>query len=205
MEAADRVTDAYDRIAPMWRADRLGAREPFRERALVDRLVAPLPPGARILDVGCGCGEPVAADLASRGFAVTGLDGAARMLDLARRAVPAATFLLGDLRVAHPGGPFHAVVAWDVVFHLPRADHPAVFARFRSWLRPGGRLLLSLGGSGEEGFTSRMHGETFFYSAHEPAVALGQLERAGLRVEDWEVDEPSSRGHVAVLAVHEPA
>src|SRR5262249_16281640 len=57
------------------------------------------------------------------------------------------------------------------------------------------------GGSGDAGFTSEMHGETFFYSGHEPREALQLLAAAGFEVEHWEVDDPSSRGHIAVLAV----
>src|SRR5262245_35224225 len=105
MRNADQVTAAYDRIAPLWRADRAGTPESFRERRLVDRLVAPLPPGARVLDVGCGCGEPIAAYLAARGFAVSGLDGSARQIESARVAVPGAAFVHGDMRAADPGGP----------------------------------------------------------------------------------------------------
>jgi hypothetical protein len=48
-----------------------------------------------------------------------------------------------------------------------------------------------------------MHGETFFYSAHAPSEALRLLEGVGFRVEHWEVDDPSSRGHIAVLAVRD--
>src|SRR5262245_38080642 len=117
MGTADGVTEAYDRIASAWQADRRATGVLCGARLLA-RLLDPLPAAARVLDVGCGCGEPVAAYLASRGFRVTGLDGSARMLEFARRAVPAATFLLGDMRVADPGGPFDAVVAWDSVFHL---------------------------------------------------------------------------------------
>jgi cyclopropane fatty-acyl-phospholipid synthase-like methyltransferase len=194
-----RVPEAYDRIAERWRADRL-ATSGLRERRFVDRLIEPLRPGARVLDVGCGCGAPIAAYLAGRGMQVTGLDGSARLLRYARELLPGATFVHGDMRTAEAGGGYDAVVAWDSVFHVPRGDHAALFGRFRSWLRPGGRLLLSLGGSGDEGFTSEMHGEAFFYSGHEPAEALGLLEAAGLAVEHWEVDDPSSRGHIAVLA-----
>src|SRR5262245_66075362 len=48
-----------------------------------------------------------------------GLDGSARMLELARRAVPGAVFRHGDIRTAEVGGPFDAIVAWDSVFHIP--------------------------------------------------------------------------------------
>lgn len=203
MTDVDETIRAYDRIAQAWRNARVAGSADFRERALLDRLVLPLPPDAQILDVGCGCGEPITAYLAERGVEVVGLDGSARMLDLARRAVPKATFVLGEMRTADPGGPFDAVVAWDSVFHIPRTDHRNVFARFGSWLRPGGRLLVSLGGSGEAAFTSQMHGETFFYDGHEPSEALRIIESTGFRIEHWEVDDPSSHGHIAVLAVRE--
>jgi trans-aconitate methyltransferase len=194
------VAEAYDRVAEAWQAARQAARDHFRERRFLDALTTPLRPGARVLDVGCGCGVPTAAYLDGQGFRVTGLDASARLLELARRAVPGATFVHGDMRVAEPGGPVDALVVWDSVFHLPRPDHAALFGRFRSWLRPGGRLLVSLGGSDGE-FTSEMLGATFYYSGHDPEVAIHLLEASGIEVEHWEVDDPSPRGHVAVLGV----
>ena len=200
MNPLDAVTKAYDRIAEAWRDSRTTGAAQFPERRLLDQVTTSLLPAAEILDVGCGCGEPIAAYLAGRGFRVVGLDGSERMIDLARKAVPGVEFLLGDMRTAEPGGPFDAIVAWDSVFHIPRSEHPGVFARFRSWLRPSGQLLVSLGGSHSDGFTSEMHGETFFYSGDEPEEALQVLEHAGFRVDHWEVDNPSSRGHIAVIA-----
>ncbi|MFP3940351.1 MAG: class I SAM-dependent methyltransferase [Thermoanaerobaculia bacterium] len=192
--------NAYDRVAEAWSAERRERASPrFRERWLVDRLVDPLSPGANVLDVGCGCGEPIGGYLARSGFRVTGVDLSPRMIGLARRSLSEATFVVGDMRRIDPGGPFDALVAWDSVFHVPRAEHAAVFDRFRSWLRPGGRFLVSLGGSEGE-FTASMLGETFFYSSHEPSTAIRLLESCGFEVEHWEVDDPSSRGHVAILA-----
>src|SRR5262249_42097188 len=147
MTEAERVTEAYDRIADVWRDDRVATATNFRERGLLDRLIAPLQPNACVLDVGCGCGVPIARYLADCGLRVTGLDSSVRMLDLARQAVPRAVFLHGDMRTTEVDGLFDAIVAWDSVFHIPRSEHAAVFRRLRSWLRPGGRLLMSLGGS----------------------------------------------------------
>jgi trans-aconitate methyltransferase len=196
----DDVIPAYDRIAEAWRAARVATAATFRERPWVDRLALPLPPGARVLDAGCGCGVPITAHLVGLQFQVVGLDGSARLLELARAAVPGARFVLGDMRNADPGGPFDAIVAWDSVFHLPRGEHQEVFRRFRSWLQPGGRLLVSLGGSADAELRSQMHGATFFYSAHAPTEALRLLEGVGFRIEHWELDDASSRGHIAVVA-----
>lgn len=191
------VLMSYDRIAEQWHRSR-GAMQPSLERLLGEAL-ADLPAVAAVLDVGCGSGVPVAAWLAARGHRVTGIDASGRLLEIASREVPTATFVLGDMRVAEPGGPFDAIVAWDSVFHIPRIDHATVFARFARWLRPGGALVLSLGGSEWEG-TSEMHGETFFYSGFAPDDSLRVLRGAGFEVRRAEIDDPSSRGHLAVLA-----
>ena len=203
-EPPDGATTAlppYDAIADLWRRDRLATS--FRERRFLERLIDGLPEGARVLDLGCGCGEPVGRFLARAGLEVTGIDASERLLEHARRALPGATLILGDMRTVEVDGPFDAIVAWDSVFHLPRDDHAALYRRMAGWLRPGGRLLLSLGGSGAPDFMSEMHGVPFFYSGHEPDEAVALLEGAGLRVEHREVDDPTSRGHLAILAVRE--
>ncbi|MBV9879682.1 MAG: class I SAM-dependent methyltransferase [Gemmatirosa sp.] len=188
---------AYDRIAERWATARTTL--PRALELLLARALEPLLPAAAVLDVGCGSGVPVARWLAARGYRVTGIDASARLLAQARQAVPTATFHCADLRTAAPGGPFDALVAWDVVFHVPRAEHAAVFARFAAWLRPGGRLVLSLGGSAWEG-TSEMHGETFFYSGHSPERSLRLLQEAGFEICESAIDDPRSRGHLAIVA-----
>lgn len=199
---ATHVPQAYDNIAEKWQKERAtAAQKGFRERQFLDQLTVPLHRGAAVLDVGCGCGMPIMDYLIGRGFQLTGLDASVRMLVLARAVAPDATLIQGDVRTAEPGSTFDAIVAWDSIFHIPRGDHSAIFNKFRSWLKPGGRLLVSLGGSASEDFTSEMFGETFYYSGHDPSEALTILKEAGFEVEHWEVDDSSSRGHIAILAV----
>ena len=188
---------SYDRIAERWSADRTSLAPALV--ALLTRALGAIPPAPSVLDVGCGSGVPIARWLVARGCRVTGVDASARLLELAARAVPTATLLHGDLREVDPGGPFDVLVAWDSVFHVPRAEHAAVFARFSRWLRPEGALVMSLGGSAWEG-TSDMHDETFFYSGHAPDESRRLLAAAGFDVMHAEIDDPTSRGHLAVLA-----
>jgi SAM-dependent methyltransferase len=76
---------------------------------LVDAL--PLPPGARILDVGCGPGRH-AHSLAARGFEVVGVDISQRFVDLAAANAPAgATFVRGDARELTFDREFDAVIS----------------------------------------------------------------------------------------------
>jgi cyclopropane fatty-acyl-phospholipid synthase-like methyltransferase len=188
---------AYDAVAPRWRSAR--GPLPAHTAALFDRFLGALDAGASVLDVGCGSGVPVGRLLAERGFRLTGLDTSAALLAQARENVPGATFVHGDMRVVTLAGSFDAIIAWDSVFHVPRADHAAVFARFAQWLRPQGGLLLSLGGSAWEG-RAPMLGEEFFYSGWTPEKSLALIADAGFEVLHSEIDDPSSRGHLAVLA-----
>jgi cyclopropane fatty-acyl-phospholipid synthase-like methyltransferase len=132
------------------------------------------------------------------------------MLEIARREVPSGQFIHADMVDVEFDEQFSAIVAWDSAFHVERKYHAALYRKFADLLVTGGRLLLSVGGSNStgvtsdesdaEGFTSEMFGHTFFYSGFEPGVARELLEAAGFEIELWEIDDPSSRGHIAVIA-----
>jgi cyclopropane fatty-acyl-phospholipid synthase-like methyltransferase len=195
------VSSAYDRSAERWRATRSLELSPVVTR-LLEIALEGVAANARVLDVGCGAGVPLARALVARGFRVTGLDFSDRLLNIARAEVPTASFVHGDMRTIPSreiGDDYDLIVAWDSVFHVPRADHAAVFGRLASWLRPGGRLLLSVGGSAWEG-TSEMLGETFFYSGFDPDESLRLLGAAGFSIVHSEIDDPQSRGHLSIIA-----
>jgi len=78
----------------------------------------PVRPGSRVLDVGCGFGDTTI-DLARRtgeGGAATGVDAAARFIDVARRdaeqaGVKNARFLVADVEREAVGGPYDRAFA----------------------------------------------------------------------------------------------
>jgi cyclopropane fatty-acyl-phospholipid synthase-like methyltransferase len=193
---------SYNAIASAWDA----ARTAFsgRERAYVDALLDGLPVPSRLLDLGCGTGRPIAAHLLACGHRVTGVDQAEDLLALARARLPAATWVHAAIEDYRPAEPFDAIVCWDALFHLERTRHAALFARSASWLRPGGRLMLTFGGSDHPAFTDTMFGRTFFYDSHPPETALALLERAGFRVLLSEFLNPPTlgrdKGRYAVVA-----
>ncbi len=63
-----RIVGLYEENAAAWDAQR--GRELF-ERPWLDRFCELLPPVGRVLDIGCGMAEPIAAYLIHRGFALT--------------------------------------------------------------------------------------------------------------------------------------
>lgn len=186
----------YDHIAAEWHAH----RRAFAARKYVDLLLGGLRPGARVLDVGCGTGEPVARYLLDRGFRVTGVDESARMLEIARRVVPEAELIEADMCEAELEGTFDAAVAWDSVFHVERSRHRAVFRKLSGALAPGAPFLLSAGATGHPGFTSEMFGRAFSYSGFGPEETLRLLRSEGFEIELCEEDDPSGDGHLAVVA-----
>lgn len=103
---------------------------------LADRL----PPGARVLDLGCGTGEPTAAMLTDTGQQVLGIDVSTAMLDRARHAVPAATFLQQDmLELDGSLGVFDAAAVFHSLSMLPRAHIPGVLGSLRACCGPAPR------------------------------------------------------------------
>jgi cyclopropane fatty-acyl-phospholipid synthase-like methyltransferase len=190
----DRVP--YDLIAERWSRDR--AALGFREQPYVDRFLRLAAPGGHILDLGCGSGRPIARYLLDRGYRVTGVDASAEMLRLARANCPEADFVLADFTAAQLPGAYDGIVAWDSVFHLPKAQHATLFRAMHRWLKPGAPVLLSVGGTADE-FVAPMFGIDFFYSGHSPDASLALLRDAGFEIVLAEVDDPTSRGHVAAI------
>ncbi|MHC1791918.1 class I SAM-dependent methyltransferase [Solidesulfovibrio sp.] len=107
------------------------------------RAAHPIPPGARVLEIGCGDGGGAA--IFARRFAPScyhGLDVDPAMVAIAagRRKGPAwdnRLFLLGDAeRLPYPDAAFDAVVNFGIIHHLP--DWRRGVAEVARVLRPGG-------------------------------------------------------------------
>jgi SAM-dependent methyltransferase len=109
------------------------------------RVLAPMP-GARILDIGCGCGHTsfaLAARVGPSG-AVLGVDISAPMLAVARQRVPASDSAAPGFRLADAQAEDLGEAAFDAAFSrfgvMFFSDPVAAFANIRRALKPGGRL-----------------------------------------------------------------
>jgi SAM-dependent methyltransferase len=99
--------------------------------------------GQRVLDAGCGPGAH-AAELVARGAQVTGVDGSAALLELARhRLGPDVPLHHADLAepLPLPDNAFDAVLAALVMHYLE--DWVPTLREFRRVLVPGGRFVMS--------------------------------------------------------------
>ncbi len=136
----------WDRIAPKY-ARRAVGNIPAYE-ATLDRVRSHLPPGARVLEAGCGTGT-TALRLADSAASYTATDAAPAMIDIARRRAagrdrPEAG-TVPEFRVAGIGadgfasGDFDAVLGFNLL-HLLR-DLPAAIAWAHGLLKPGGLFI----------------------------------------------------------------
>lgn len=101
--------------------------------------------GERILDVGCGTGQ-LAAQIAQHGAKVTGFDFSAQMIEKARAAYPEIPFDIMDARDFHYDEPFDALFS-NAALHWINEPEAVVASMYRA-LKPGGRLIIEMGGKG---------------------------------------------------------
>lgn len=128
---------------PLWSAradDWASIQEPLMRPAFEAGLEAlAVAPEMRLLDVGCGSGLAlrIAAD---RGADVTGLDASEALLEHARRRVPGAQLVQGELeQLPFEDGSFDAVTGFNSFQYAAR---PATaLAEAARVLAPGGRVL----------------------------------------------------------------
>jgi cyclopropane fatty-acyl-phospholipid synthase-like methyltransferase len=175
------VENGYDRIGARyteWSSGGDAVREWF-----MDELLKRLLPGSDVLELGCGSGT--AAAILADGRSYTGVDLSAGQLAIARSRLPEETFIHGDLtRISFPESVFDAVVSIYVFNHVPRAEQRPTFARIFRWLRPGGRLMLSLAaGDTADEVQADWLGVPMFFAGFEPRANERSLRDAGFVVE----------------------
>jgi ubiquinone/menaquinone biosynthesis C-methylase UbiE len=172
--------------------DAIGARYdeafPYKEGqvACIERLLAELPAGARVLDAGAGTGLPTARRLVDAGCAVTCVDFSPGMLELARRNVPEAVFVLGDLLdLPDDPGQYEAVAAFFSLLMLPRERIESVLRMFHRVLTPAGRFAVAMVEADVDDMPIPFLGKWMRVSGYLRDTWTAVLERAGFVVE-WD-------------------
>jgi SAM-dependent methyltransferase len=175
------VADGYDAMIDTWESWKEQIQDDPRA-TWTDDLIAWLPDGARILELGCGGGTNETGLLAGR-FRVTGVDLSERQLERARRRIPAATFVLGDLtQVEFPAASFDAVVSYYVFNHVPRDLLAPTLARIHDWLVDGGLLMAVFGTTDVEGWTGDFLGVPSYFSSFPPDENAQLVRNAGFTI-----------------------
>lgn len=139
----DLTVQAYDQHAESWAAAR--STPGYWEAARL-RLQEALPAGGRLVEFGAGAGRD-AAELIRAGYGYTGIDASAGLLAIARRQVPGATFIQGDLRtisLSPAEQPFDGFWCVAVLLHLPRTEIGGALENMAGMLRPEAPGIITL-------------------------------------------------------------
>jgi len=194
------ILPTYDRVAGHWARTR--NRTLFEKGALRAALAGQK--GARVLDLGCGSGQPIAEWFAAEGCAVTGIDGAAAMLSHFRANLPGAEAIEADMRALTLGRHFDVIVAWDSFFHLSRADQRAMFRVFAAHAAPGARLLITTGPGDSEGM-GQVGGEQVIHASLSPEAYRALFAAHGFDMLWFRPEDAEFHGHSVWLARYQSA
>ena len=194
------VSHGYDVVSRAYRADDADEGE---YAAWLDLLEARVPPPAKVLDLGCGCGVPVARRLSAR-YEVTGVDLSPVQIERARTLVPSATFRWADMtELEFPDASFDAVVCLFAIIHVPLAEQPGFLRNVARWLRPGGVLVATVGHrawTGVERDWLGVPGGDMWWDHADAATYRRWLADAGFVIEDERFVPEGKGGHTFVIA-----
>jgi SAM-dependent methyltransferase len=168
-------------------------------RAVLDR--AAIGDGAKVLDVGCGSGLFLSL-AAKRGAAVSGLDAAGALLDIARQRTPGGDFRTGDMEeLPFADGTFDLVTGFNS-FQFA-ADPVNALKQARRVAKPTGKVTMAVWGAAQDCEAAAVvkamggmlppppPGTPGPFALSEPGVMEGMLSKAGLTPSTAEdVDTP---------------
>ncbi len=160
----------YDRVAAAYRCGTEDHDVSQNIAALLDAIEG-TPPFA-ILDLGCGPGRDLRA-FSTLGHEVTGLDGSAELVALARAASGHPVLHQDFLDLDLPSARFDGIFANAVLFHVPSSQIGRVLADLAAALKPRGVLFSSNPrGRNEEGWVGGRYG-CFYDLETWRAIATG--------------------------------
>jgi SAM-dependent methyltransferase len=187
----------YERQAKLYDAQR--SRALFEARWLA-RFTALLPTGGRVLDLGCGTGEPIARWFMAEGFQVTGVDFSEAMLGIARTRWPTGDWRQGDMRDFDLGESFDGIIGWNSFFHLTEDEQRLCIARMAAHLEVGGILMLTVGPDAGE-VQGTVGDEAVYHASLSPAGYAACLEENGLRLTGFLAEDPETNSHTVMMAL----
>jgi len=193
---AQEIIGLYRRHAQAWTGLRGTA---LVERAWLDPFLELLPAGARVLDIGCGSGVPIARHFIDRGCAVTGVDAAPEMLALFQQNLPGVPVHLADMRLLALDRAFDGLIAWDSFFHLTAADQRLMFPVFRRHAAPGAALIFTSGPAHGEAI-GQLEGEPLYHASLDGQEYRALLDAQGFEVVAQRNEDPDCGGRTVWLA-----
>jgi 2-polyprenyl-3-methyl-5-hydroxy-6-metoxy-1,4-benzoquinol methylase len=169
----------------------------------LNRFAELLPPGAKILDLGCGPGN-IAKFMADKDqdYKITGIDFSQEMIDFAKSNVPEAEFFVADIRqLVGLCEQYDAVIASFCIVHLLDDETMGLISKISGMLKQGGLLYLSCMEGKEAGFetTSFSPDNYIFFNYYSEEFIKDALTQNGLALDQyWRQDYPEPNGGITI-------
>jgi len=155
-EIAERTLQHYDQRADAFWEGTRGHDVSQNIEALLQHIVAE--PPFTLLDFGCGPGRDLKT-LAERGHRAVGLEGASRLVVMARTHAGCEVWQQDFLKLDLPDDHFDGVFANAALFHVPSQELPRVLRELHATLKPRGALFASNPhGPNDEGWSRGRYG-----------------------------------------------
>ena len=215
---AKNIIDIYRKYGRAWTELR---GEYLYEQSWLDRFCEKLPNKAKVLDLGCGSGVPIARYLSEKGCEITGVDSSEVMLEMAQQNFPIENYpnhrwIHGDMRNVqlnenarlnenvslNTDSIFDGILAWDSFFHLTADDQRQMFAQFQQFSKIGTMLMFTSGPSDGEAI-GEMFGEALYHASLSPDEYRQLLAQNGFQVLAMIADDADCAGHTVWLAQKE--
>ena len=171
------VREGYDKIAEKYDQD----RDAFDNSKEILAFIELLPKGASVLDIGCGGGYGLRI-LVDKGFDATGIDFSTAMLEVAKKNVPQATLIHGDVtKTEFDENSFDGIISTYAIIHIHKSLHPIMYLRMYKWLKPGGVMLVCTAHSEWEEI-AEYYGVDMAWSHPGPEASLQMVKNAGFEI-----------------------
>jgi len=182
----ERIIGLYEENADAW--DRMRGRDLF-ELPWLERFSALLPEGGKVLDLGCGMGEPIGRWLIEQGYRLTGVDSSPSLIARCRKRFPGQEWIVADMRGLDLASRFDGIIVWHSSFHLNPDDQRAMFPIFAAHSAPGAALMFTSGD--DEGVRiGEWQGEPLYHSSLSPSEFEALLEENGYSVVEARPRDP---------------
>jgi SAM-dependent methyltransferase len=193
-EPKEIVRAGYDAIADRYAAWAASFETPVG--SWLAKFVERVPAGARVLELGCGGGNPATRALAER-YEYLGVDLSPVQIERSRAAMPGVRFEVGDATsLEQESATLDGIVSLFMLGHVPRAQQATLLGRIAAWLRPGGWLLATLGTAvAEDEVDPDWLGAPMFFASFDEATNHRLLRDAGLDTVEARVVPFEEPGH----------
>jgi len=170
-ESYDKMGEAYHRF-----------RDNEKFKGELEKFASLLPISGKVLDAGCGVGEPISKFLAKKGFKVIGVDISRKMVELAKKNVPEARFFQKNiLTLDFSDQTFDGIICVYTLWHIPRVEHEGIIKNFHRMIKDDGILVLNTGIFESDGM-SEFFGQPMLWSTNDPKKTLSYVKEVGFKI-----------------------